>query len=63
MGDFNARTGKLDDYVELDEGVSEVPGRSNRDEKVNTNGRMLIDLCKTTDMSILNGRTGKDEGI
>ena len=22
---------------------------------------MLIDLCKTTDMSILNGMTGKDE--
>ena len=63
MGDFNARRGKLDDYVELDEGVSEVPRRSNRDEKVNTNGRMLIDLRKTTDMSLLNGRTGKDEGI
>ena len=24
---------------------------------------MLIDLCKTTDMSILNRRTANDEGI
>ena len=63
MGDFNARTGKLDDYVELDEEISEVPRRSNRDETVNTNGRMLKTLCETTEMSILNGRTGKEEGM
>ena len=61
MGDFNARTGKLDDYVELDEGVSEVPRRGNCDEKVNTNGGMLKNLCETTEVSILNGRTGKDQ--
>ena len=60
-GDYTARKGKLKDNVELDERVSEVS--STRDEKGNTNRRLLIDLCKSTHLNILNGGTGEDEWI
>ena len=61
--EFNARTGESEDFVELDNEHNEVPSRRNRDKIINTNGRCLLDLCKTTEMSIVNGRIGSDKGI
>ena len=52
LGDFNARTGLLPDFVSLD-----------ADKKVNNNVRRLVDLCKTFDMLIINGRVGSDNNI
>ena len=63
MGDFNARTGEIFDYISLDDETPALPIRKNRDEKVNNNCRQLVDLCKTTDFIILNGRTGSDRNI
>ena len=63
MGDFNARTGTMQDYIDIDGEDRQPSERTNKDSKVNTNGRALIDVCKTTDMMILNGRSGKDRGV
>ena len=52
-----------EDFVELESEHNEIPSRSNRDKIINTNGRCLLDLCKTTEMSIVNGRSGSDIGI
>ena len=60
MGDFNARTGEMSDYILLDDEVSALPERKNKDRKVNNNGRQLVNLCKITDLVIVNGRTGFD---
>ena len=63
MGDFNARTGENDDYVEIEGETNDICHRSDCDKLVNTNGRLLLDMCKTTEMSIVNGRVGDDKGI
>ena len=65
-GDFNSRTGILEDFIEPDNwetndpmSHSVFPGtykRSNVDKIVNTYGRKLITLCKATGLQILNGR-------
>ena len=62
LGDFNARTGVSEDLVELDNEHNEIPSRGNLDKITNTNGRFLLDRCKATEMSIVNGRIGSDEG-
>ena len=49
LGDFNARTGLLPDFVSIDEDDSQFRSRANADKKVNNNGRSLVDLCKTCD--------------
>ena len=59
MGDFNARTGNMQDYIDIDGEELEPSERTSKDSKINTNGRSLIDVCKTTDMIILKGRIGK----
>ena len=59
--DFNARTRVSEDFVELDNENNEIPSRSNRDKITNTNNRCLLDLCKTTEMSIVNGRIGSEK--
>lgn len=67
MGDLNARTGRLDDYI-LDDSVDHIPHpdyyevdnfrkRLNKDENINSYGKKLIDLCLSTDLKIANGRT------
>ena len=61
MGDFNARTGRLDDSIQLDGEINHTEPRANKDEKINTNGRLLVDLCKTTEIAIVNGRIGQDK--
>ena len=56
MGDFNARTGTLIDYIDINDEDEQVPPRFNKDSKINTKGRLLKDLCKTTEMVLINGR-------
>ena len=63
MGDFNGRTGENDDYIEIEDELNDMIHRSNCDKLVNTNGRLLLDMCKTTEMSIVNGRVGDDKEI
>ncbi|XP_063691187.1 uncharacterized protein LOC134823582 [Bolinopsis microptera] len=67
LGDFNARTGTLDDMLsdhslmkdtELDAHFSKkLAKRNNSDPKLNTNGRPFIELLQMTGLVILNGRT------
>ena len=68
-GDFNARTGNLDDFSAVScvfncrLGVSEgelVLRRSNRDHTVNKSGLEFIELCHGFKLRILNGRTKGD---
>ncbi|CAH3165340.1 unnamed protein product, partial [Porites lobata] len=69
-GDFNARTGKENDFI-TDESGKFIPGgdippppnltkRQNFDNIVNDHGKQLLDLCKTCDLRILNGRSKGD---
>ena len=74
IGDFNARTGVLKDYANDEqsdiledalfspENVYDMPlpERCNKDRCVNKNGEKLIDICKSFDLSIINGRVGSD---
>ena len=66
-GDMNARTGILKDYAENDSDLpvdiplnytidQEVP-RQSKDTSVNPQGRVLLDLCISARMRIVNGRT------
>ena len=75
-GDLNSRTGIRDDFIyndNLDKSVlnaispicnydegSECCKRSSMDMLVNTFGRKLISLCKTTGLRIVNGRHSQD---
>lgn len=75
-GDFNARTGALLDYIDSDGLFSEInnhisdvmsyipdtePGpRSTMDRKINTFGRKLINICKSSHLRIVNGRHKSD---
>ena len=79
LGDFNARTGLVSDFIEVDESDSDILGlkndsmfaevfdqfgipinRENKDVIVNDNGKNLIEMCKVTDLKILNGRIGEN---
>jgi exonuclease III len=69
-GDLNARTGELQEAASLMSGVPMhiqpvtefLPPRASLDSKScpNSSGRSLIELCDTTDLVIVNGRTNKD---
>ena len=73
--DLNCRVGTAADFIEndydryvplpddyeIDEGCQNT--RSNQDKTINTNGRQLLDVCKMTNLRILNGRVGDDAGI
>ena len=75
MGDFNARTAELNDFVTLDN-VSyqncheylptdyttdiQLPQRQNMDFIINEQGKCLIDLCIESKIRILNGRVMGD---
>ena len=66
LRDFNARTGLGIDSVGFDSEYIKIAHRCNSDKIINTNIRLLLylcDLCKTTGMSIVNGRVGSDKGI
>ena len=70
MGDFNARTGVANDFIELDhicradEGILPsgtledrlLPKCFNIDKIINEQGQHLLDLCLETRLRILNGR-------
>lgn len=69
-GDFNARTGCLLDFISSDN-CHHIPGdnipshsdfkrRKNFDNHLNEHGNALLDICKTCDLRILNGRTKGD---
>ena len=69
LGDFNARTGKLRDFVskegnnfitDASENSFCPQDRENFDNNINNHGKKLISLCKNTDMRIINGRTKGD---
>ena len=69
VGDFNARTGVLEDILspcdfkdgDLDPptltSLIGLPPRNNQDRTLNANGKPFIELLQTTEMVILNGRT------
>ncbi|KAK6195700.1 hypothetical protein SNE40_001072 [Patella caerulea] len=73
-GDFNSRTGDLEDYVENDSlrYIQDIEiyepdifniRRHNLDKEINNYGRQLIDLLKTYGIHLLNGRfPGDREG-
>ena len=66
LGDFNARTSKLEDFVSKEgstfiDDITETSytpkNRENFDSTVNNHGKCLIELCKTCNLRILNVRT------
>ena len=79
LGDFNSRTATLSDFVEFDRDVLDATGllddssdclfnlnistRCNADKVVNTNGRGLLEFCKSFNLRIVNGRLGKDKNL
>ncbi|XP_022809214.1 uncharacterized protein LOC111346174 [Stylophora pistillata] len=69
-GDFNIRTGSSPDLIDPDQ-CSHIPGdislpldplkkRKNFDSQINEHGPSLLDLCKSCDLRLLNGRTFGD---
>jgi len=75
VGDLNARTGKLSDFVEDDNtGLVDIDlltnyycsdsylNRENEDIHVNANGRLLIDFLKQSGLKISNGRVCGNKG-
>ncbi len=73
MGDFNSRTGSLTDTVEVnlnddtngDDCLTQISalhkmgrfGRNSNDIKVNSFGKCLVELCKSANLKMLNGRS------
>ena len=82
IGDFNGRTGVLNDVMlmetndNIDIGNYDHPDilktfnslnipvqRTNIDRKTNNNGYQLIEMCKLTEICIINGRFGADKNV
>ena len=76
LGDFYSRTGIATDlehlyehecsFLEENQFTSyfkqhNIIERANRDKYINTNGKKLIELCRMSDLKIVNGRIGKDK--
>ena len=70
-GDFSARTGKANDFIDVDNcnlipgdnipsPFISLPSRQNFDNNINDDGKHLLELCKSCDLRILNGRTKGD---
>ena len=70
MGDFNARTGTENDFI-VEEHNNFVPddnfplprqvsNRKSFDSHINEHGKYLIEMCKSLDLRILNGRCKGD---
>ena len=65
QGDFNARSGNENDYLPNDkydgifgiENHEDPPHRNSEDRKICEKGSLLIDLCRSYDFRIANGRT------
>ena len=76
MGYFNSRTGEISDILEIDkfDYMNDdlvhmynteyfLQPRCNKDKTINQQGKALIELCKSTDLKIINGRYGDDSDI
>jgi hypothetical protein len=67
MGDFNARTGGLNEWDILDPhirrhyDVSGISERKSRDHTLNNTGRRLLTVCESTGVCLLNGRSNTDK--
>ena len=74
LGNFNSRTGIATDFENLYEHECcfleenqftlyfkqhNIIERANRDKYINKNGKKLIELCKMSDLKIVNGRISK----
>jgi hypothetical protein len=66
LGDFNARTSKLEDFVsnkgntfinDITETAFQPKIRESFDSYINKHGKNLIEICKNCNLRILNGRT------
>ena len=65
-GDLNARSSNKRDYVDINEThtTSSIPlHRVSQDKGVNRFGDLLLDVCKSTDMRIVNGRLHNDAHV
>ena len=71
LGDFNARTNTLTDFIDIEEDIADVYTNTRDDVSINTRnsedtapackrGRDLLNLCKDFSMSIINGRKTGD---
>ena len=72
VGDMNGRTSDFPDILDFDKyledndlfsNISHIPMRVNKDHIVESHGRKLLDLCKSSGFIIANGRLGDDYGI
>ena len=70
--DMNGRTSDFSDILDFDRyledndlftDISHIPMRVNKDHFVDSHGRKLLDLCKSSGFIIANGRLGDDCGI
>ena len=67
-GDLNARTGTLDKFfvdpipdelncfIEANNPTNSTKSRQNADNVINSHGKKIIDICRTYNLKILNGR-------
>ena len=70
MGDFNSRTGKYSDTVSQEgnnvisndqsETAFQPAHRNSFDNVINSHGKRLLEICKTLDLRIVNGRANGD---
>ena len=68
MGDLNAKTGNLDDTISPDKSdelfdliINEPPPKRNsQDNAINSRGNDLLDMCRSLDLNIINGRKTGD---
>ena len=71
IGDLNGRVGTLKDNIQFDQSLYipvgndyksdlEISERINKDKTINSRGKDVIDLCITSQLRILNGRTFGD---
>ena len=78
MGDFNSRTGVAPDFEQMPENecsifeespssfyfdTLNITNRVNKYKCLNHNGKKLIELCKISDLKIVNGRIGTDKSF
>ena len=76
IGDFNSKTKELSDFMVVNENdaLYQLEGvfdqkivktvRKNQDtHEADLFGLKLLNMCKTHNLQILNGRVGKDEGV
>ena len=68
LGDFNARTGEEEDGISDSDLINDLfcigdgytPPRRTQDKYMNESGRKMLNLCRTTGLKIVNGRTKSD---